>query len=133
MLEFVFFHPRPRDLFADFVRIRAVPVTLQGDAEVLEVAIPENTDEDLLAEIVRSVPCRVGGGIRDLVNTAATQGHLGAALDNPATGYSVVYHLEIALLFGTLVVLGPLVRLSFLKPRTHIPESGKIGLADFPT
>jgi len=51
MLEFVFFHPRPRELFADFLRVRGVPVTLQGDAETLEVAIPEDTDENLLAEI----------------------------------------------------------------------------------
>ena len=75
----------------------------------------------------------LGGAIRDGVNALALPGMLGDALATPATGYSVVYHLEIALLFGTLVVLGPLVRLSFLKPRTHIPESGKIGLADFPT
>jgi BCD family chlorophyll transporter-like MFS transporter len=74
-----------------------------------------------------------GGGIRDAVNHLALSGRLGEALALPATGYSVVYHLEIALLFGTLVALGPLVRLSFLKPRTDTPESGKFGLADFPT
>ena len=74
-----------------------------------------------------------GGGIRDGVNHLALSGRLGEALALPATGYSVVYHLEIALLFGTLVALGPLVRLRFLKPRTDTPESGKFGLADFPT
>jgi BCD family chlorophyll transporter-like MFS transporter len=75
----------------------------------------------------------LGGGIRDAVNHLALSGSLGEALALPSTGYSVVYHLEIALLFGTLVALGPLVRLSFLKPRTDTPESGKFGLADFPT
>jgi BCD family chlorophyll transporter-like MFS transporter len=35
---------------------------------------------------------------------------LGRGLVTPATGYSFVYHLEIGLLFVTLVVLGPLVR-----------------------
>lgn len=75
----------------------------------------------------------VGGALRDAVNHIALSGSLGEALAMPSTGYSVVYHLEIALLFGTLIALGPLVRLSFLKPRTDIPESGKIGLADFPT
>ncbi|MEM9031262.1 MAG: MFS transporter, partial [Pseudomonadota bacterium] len=49
------------------------------------------------------------------------------------TGYSIVYHLEIGLLFGTLIVLGPLVRLSFFKPQPNPLEDGKIGLADFPT
>jgi MFS transporter, BCD family, chlorophyll transporter len=75
----------------------------------------------------------MGGGIRDGVNHLALSGRLGEALALPSTGYSVVYHLEIALLFATLVALGPLVRLSFLKPRTDNPESGKFGLADFPT
>lgn len=72
----------------------------------------------------------IGGGIRDLVNSAATQGHLGVALNDPATGYSVVYHIEILLLFVTLVALGPLVR-------TATPYrnggAGKFGLADLPT
>jgi len=75
----------------------------------------------------------LGGAIRDGVNHLAMSGTLGEALALPSTGYSVVYHLEIALLFATLIALGPLVRLSSLKPRTDIPESGKIGLADFPT
>ena len=70
----------------------------------------------------------LGGGLRDWVNGMALSGDLGAALATPATGYSAVYHIEIALLFVTLVVLGPLVRTA--TPRTG---SGPIGLADFPT
>jgi BCD family chlorophyll transporter-like MFS transporter len=50
---------------------------------------------------------------------------------DPATGYSVVYHLEIAVLFATLIALGPLVRIAF-QPQPN-PTGGKIGLADFPT
>ena len=70
----------------------------------------------------------LGGALRDGVGSLASSGALGAALDAPATGYSVVYHLEIALIFVTLIVLGPLVR---LRPS---PEAGRpIGLADFPT
>jgi len=72
----------------------------------------------------------IGGGVRDLVNTAATNGHLGVALDNPATGYSVVYHLEILLLFVTLVALGPLVR---TVTTNRERGAGKFGLADLPT
>jgi MFS transporter, BCD family, chlorophyll transporter len=51
----------------------------------------------------------LGGAIRDVVATLAEQGALGAALNDPATGYSVVYHIELALLFATLVAIGPLV------------------------
>ena len=51
-----------------------------------------------------------GGILRDVVSYYAEQGLMGDALANPATGYSVVYHVEIALLFITLVAIGPLVR-----------------------
>ncbi|PJI85902.1 BCD family chlorophyll transporter-like MFS transporter [Yoonia maricola] len=71
----------------------------------------------------------IGGTIRDLVNHAAGNGTLGEALATPATGYSVVYHTEIGLLFLTLIVLGPLVR---LRP-INTGRSAKLGLADFPT
>jgi BCD family chlorophyll transporter-like MFS transporter len=54
----------------------------------------------------------------------------------PATGYAIVYHLELALLFATLAVLGPLVT----RPRKRHPtrhdsggtEPRRFGLADFP-
>ena len=55
----------------------------------------------------------------------------GAALASPATGYSVVYHLEIALLFATLVALGPLVR----RPAARAgrgAQAPQFGLAEFP-
>lgn len=78
------------------------------------------------------VAIALGGAIRDGVNSLAMNGSLGEALASPATGYSVVYHIEIALLFGTLIALGPLVRLSFSHPQSN-PNAGKIGLADFPT
>jgi BCD family chlorophyll transporter-like MFS transporter len=71
----------------------------------------------------------IGGTVRDLVNHAAGNGTLGEALATPATGYSVVYHTEIGLLFLTLIVLGPLVRLQPMNTR----GSAKLGLADFPT
>ncbi|MGV6888859.1 PucC family protein [Rhodophyticola sp. SM2404] len=72
----------------------------------------------------------IGGAMRDGVNQLAISGTLGRALESPATGYSVVYHFEILLLFATLVALGPLVR----TVRESRPgEAGKIGLADLPT
>jgi BCD family chlorophyll transporter-like MFS transporter len=74
-----------------------------------------------------------GGALRDWVNHLALNGSLGEALNNPATGYSVVYHTEIAVLFITLVALGPLVRTGSF--RSDQPDHGPtgIGLADFPT
>ena len=49
-----------------------------------------------------------GGALRDLFGTLAANGSLGPAMDGPASGYQVVYHLEIVLLFATLVAIGPL-------------------------
>lgn len=73
----------------------------------------------------------LGGGIRDGVQHLATHGHLGAGLMTPDIGYSVVYHLEIGLLFLTLVLLGPLVRTRIIDPNPT--RTTRIGLADFPT
>ena len=79
------------------------------------------------------VAIAAGGAIRDGVNALAMGGTLGEPLASPATGYSVVYHLEIGLLFATLIALGPLVKLSFKRPLNPQTQTGKIGLADFPT
>jgi BCD family chlorophyll transporter-like MFS transporter len=69
-----------------------------------------------------------GGVLRDTVATLATQGSLGTALAQPATGYSAVYHLEMLLLFVTLVAIGPLVGRRIATPT--VPR--KFGLADLP-
>ena len=75
----------------------------------------------------------IGGSVRDWVSHMALSGQLGEALNSTATGYSVVYHIEIAFLFITLVALGPLVR----TVRTGLTQTDGgptgIGLADFPT
>jgi BCD family chlorophyll transporter-like MFS transporter len=70
----------------------------------------------------------IGGALRDTVSTLATQGVLGTALAQPVTGYSAVYHLEMLLLFVTLVAIGPLVGRSRATP----PAPRKFGLADLP-
>jgi BCD family chlorophyll transporter-like MFS transporter len=74
------------------------------------------------------VAVAAGGGLRDVVSALATGGWFGSALASPATGYAFVYHLEIALLFVTLVALGPLVRRASSAQRTAPP----FGLAEFP-
>ena len=71
----------------------------------------------------------LGGGLRDAVTSLSSHGLLGRALTGPTVGYSVVYHIEIVLLFATLVAIGPLVRSSHVKP-TRSPS--KFGLAEFP-
>ncbi|RZU02871.1 BCD family MFS transporter [Rivibacter subsaxonicus] len=70
-----------------------------------------------------------GGALRDLVSGLAIEGRLGSALAQPATGYSFVYHLELYLLFATLIAVGPLVRSARRLPAS---APGKFGLADFP-
>lgn len=70
----------------------------------------------------------VGGALRDGVAALAEAGRLGPALTHPATGYSAVYHVEIALLFATLAVIGPLAR----HGGSHDDARKKFGLAEFP-
>lgn len=70
----------------------------------------------------------IGGALRDGVSGLAMDGALGTALAHPATGYTAVYHLEMLLLFITLVAIGPLVG-----RRSSIPPTPKkFGLADLP-
>ena len=76
------------------------------------------------------VAIAVGGAVRDGVSHLAAQGHLGPALNLPTTGYSVVYHIEIALLFATLIAIGPLIRVANISRRQ---SQSKFGLAELPT
>ena len=70
-----------------------------------------------------------GGLIRDSVTRLAMGGSFGETLAHPAIGYSVVYHLEIALLFATLAALGPLTS---TRPTAPVASKRQFGLADFP-
>jgi BCD family chlorophyll transporter-like MFS transporter len=70
-----------------------------------------------------------GGATRDVLSALAVRGALGPGLTSPAVGYCFVYVLEIALLFGTLVVIGPLV--SSDEKRRLIPT--RFGLAELPS
>ncbi len=69
-----------------------------------------------------------GGMIKDAVGALATSGWMGESLISPVTGYSFVYHLEMYLLFGVLIAIGPLVRRDALPAQT----GRKFGLADLP-
>ena len=75
----------------------------------------------------------LGGLLRDLVSELAAAGHLGAGLSSPDIGYSVVYHLEILLLFAALVAIGPLVRSRASADwQASGQRPGRFGLADMP-
>jgi BCD family chlorophyll transporter-like MFS transporter len=78
------------------------------------------------------VAVALGGALRDVVSHAATAGWLGEALQSPATGYSVVYHLELGLLFATLIVLGPLVRRHAITRHDSSHARARFGLAELP-
>jgi BCD family chlorophyll transporter-like MFS transporter len=52
----------------------------------------------------------LSGVINDLGSSLAMRGVFGEALANPVTGYTLVYSIEVILLFATLVSIGPLVR-----------------------
>ncbi|MDP3235851.1 MAG: BCD family MFS transporter [Myxococcales bacterium] len=76
---------------------------------------------------VTGVGVALGGALRDVISRLATEGALGPGLTSPSVGYSFVYHLELYLLFGTLIALGPLVRRS----KRSTPTT--FGLAELPS
>ena len=72
----------------------------------------------------------LGGALRDLVAMLSGTGSLGPAFSDPSVAYSVVYHVEIALLFATLIAIGPLVRSA---DQVRATPSPRFGLAEFPS
>jgi len=75
----------------------------------------------------------LGGLLRDGVGILAASGQLGPALSDSTIGYTFVYHLEIGLLFATLIALAPLVRVRVLPPTPSSPDNARFGIAEFPT
>ena len=69
-----------------------------------------------------------GAFVRDLVSAAAVARDLGPTLAGPVTGYAAVYTLEILLLLGTLVALGPLVQ----RRIATSSATARFGLSEFP-
>jgi len=76
------------------------------------------------------VAISLAGVLRDVVSMLALHGGLGATLTSNATGYGVVYYIEIVLLFASLIVIGPLSRHSGEK---YLVRSDDLGLARLPT
>jgi BCD family chlorophyll transporter-like MFS transporter len=71
----------------------------------------------------------VSGVAKDVVASVIGTGALGDGLLGVSVPYSVVYHLEIAVLFATFVALGPLATRWRAVGRT----AGRFGLAEMPT
>ena len=71
----------------------------------------------------------LGALVRDLVSSAAVARELGPTLAAPATGYVFVYGVEIMLLLGMLVALGPLVRPASAEVSRR---ERRFGLSEFP-
>jgi len=76
------------------------------------------------------VAIAAGGVFRDLLQQPLLSGAWGEALQSPDMPYSMVYHLEIALLFMTLALLGPITR--SLKSREDRRAEQAFGVAQLP-
>ncbi len=74
-----------------------------------------------------------GGALRDAVGSLINAGHLGPALHDASVAYAFVYHVEIAMLFASLVALGPLVRVTVLNSINKQPDTARMGIVEFPT
>lgn len=77
-----------------------------------------------------SIAC--GGILRDLVNALSGSGALGPALTGPSIGYGAVYHVELFLLFATLIALGPLAGRSVSAVHAGSSAPAPFGLSQFP-
>jgi BCD family chlorophyll transporter-like MFS transporter len=69
------------------------------------------------------------GLVNDAGSALARDGALGEALVGPATGYAIVYVVEILLLLATVVAIGPLVR--FAPSATDGKDFGLVASPNF--
>ena len=74
----------------------------------------------------------LGAFIKDTIGNLALAGYLGGGLNNIATGYTFVYHVEILLIFVTLVALGPLAQNLERIDRSKKRQKGSFGLTELP-
>jgi MFS transporter, BCD family, chlorophyll transporter len=74
----------------------------------------------------------VGGFLRDGIGHLIAKGSLGPGLTDASSAYSIVYQIEIVLLFASLIALGPLVRVRAIDP-TQKPGTARLAIAEFPT
>jgi BCD family chlorophyll transporter-like MFS transporter len=68
--------------------------------------------------LASGIAIALAGILRGTVGTMAAHGSFGPSFTGPAVGYDAVYHVEIYLLFATLIAIGPLVRRSSVTTTT---------------
>jgi len=71
----------------------------------------------------------LGGALRDVTQALIEGGMVSAEIASAATPYGAVYHLEIIILFASLIALGPLVR----RLGINNNQPSTMQLADFPS
>ena len=71
----------------------------------------------------------MGGALRDITEALIHRGSFATDLFGSATPYGAVYHLEIIILFASLIALGPLVR----RLGNNKNQPLTMQLADFPS
>jgi len=108
MLEFVFFDPRPRQRFVDFLRARGVSVDELDDDETHGVGIPEDTDDDLLVEIEACYEelMALDQALFESANDTG-DGHAAGVVVNLASGETVYARVDPGLLGRIMEVLTP--------------------------
>jgi BCD family chlorophyll transporter-like MFS transporter len=74
----------------------------------------------------------LSGVMKDWLSHLVQRGALSPGLNLPSVPYSAVYHLEILMLFATLVALGPLVARRVAGQAERDQPSRSFGLADIP-
>jgi len=74
----------------------------------------------------------IGGILRDIINKIAKSGYFGATFENEAIGYIFVYHLEILLIFITLIALGVLSQ-ELNKRKIKNNDQKSFGLSEIPS
>jgi len=110
-------------LFAVCTMLAAMSISKRADSGILVGAW------GAVQATAIGVSLLLGGLIKNGVNILALDGVLGTAMNNEAAGYLAVYHIEIALLFVCLAVLGPLAGQHYGQEQ----ETGKrFGLAEMP-
>lgn len=110
MLEFVFFDPRPRQRFADFLQRRGIVPTEVNDDGTFGVAIPEDVD-DVLLEDIEAHYDEMMALDRELFESGpdnAGEGHQAAGVVlNLASGATVYARVDPMLLGRIMAVLTP--------------------------
>ena len=109
MLDFVFFDPRPRQRFVDFLRAREIPFSESEDDETYGVGIPEDTDDDLMEEIEACYEEMMAFNQELFEAEADTEGaaHAAGVVVNLASGDTVYARVDPGLLGRIMGALTP--------------------------